>query len=427
MFEQSKAAKRRVTQPAFLTRYFVGSGLDIGAGPDGLSRYCGVFPLLHAVRDWDLADGDAQYLRGVADGSVDFLHASHCLEHMRDPRVALANWLRVVRPGGHLIITVPDEDMYERGVWPSRRNSDHKWTFTAAKRESWSPVSVSLIDLAREFADLAELERLDVLRDFFRPELGGDQTMGPVAECAIEMVLRRTETHAVPQHGPAARCLIPPLGQLRLKACKRGLLLFDPASEDGSILNDHGEYADALSVALDAMLRPGDTVVEFGAGSGALSIAMARRAGNVYAIADSPDSFRLLTANAALNEMAGLHPILPPVAPDSLQLTACRVVRVGPAAEPVAALAAASRIVADYQPLLCIDANTPDRAAATLAARPDGYRAFWHVARLVSAASWFGAPPPDTMLATLILTPPATTLNGLPAAVSASWRADTGG
>jgi hypothetical protein len=80
--------------------------------------------------------------------------------------------------------------MYERGRWPSI-NPDHKVTFTVYKTESWSPVSVNLIDLVREFSADVELERLNVVRDFFQPEVEGDQTMGPNAECAIEIVLRR--------------------------------------------------------------------------------------------------------------------------------------------------------------------------------------------------------------------------------------------
>ncbi|MFC7689654.1 hypothetical protein ACFQY5_08510 [Paeniroseomonas aquatica] len=44
MHEQSKAAKRRIADAAFVTRYMAGEALDIGAGPDGLARHVGVFP-----------------------------------------------------------------------------------------------------------------------------------------------------------------------------------------------------------------------------------------------------------------------------------------------------------------------------------------------------------------------------------------------
>jgi SAM-dependent methyltransferase len=194
MWEQSKAAKRRYNDGTFHNRYFVGHGIDIGGKPDPLGQYAGVFPLMMSARTWDLQDGDAQYLRGVADNTYDFVHSSHCLEHMRDVVEALQNWVRVLKPGGHLIVTVPDEDMYEQEQWPSRYNPDHKWTFTTAKEVSWSPRSISVIDLAKRFAGQLALERLVCVRDFYREPLrqqGMDQTLTPVAECAIEIIWRK--------------------------------------------------------------------------------------------------------------------------------------------------------------------------------------------------------------------------------------------
>jgi SAM-dependent methyltransferase len=152
MWEQSKAAKRRYNDGAFLSRYFVGHGVDIGGKPDPLAQYAGMFPRIQSVRTWDLEDGDAQLMESVSDASFDFVHASHSLEHMRDVQEALDHWIRILKPGGHLVITVPDEDLYEQGQWPSQRNSDHKWTFTIAKRQSWSPKSINIVDLASDFA-----------------------------------------------------------------------------------------------------------------------------------------------------------------------------------------------------------------------------------------------------------------------------------
>lgn len=195
MWEQSKAAKRRYGDGLFHSRYFVGRGVDIGGKPDPLEQFKGIFPLMREVRTWDLEDGDAQYMADVADGSLDFVHSSHCLEHMADVRVALGNWARIVRPGGFLIITVPDEDLYEHGQWPSRFNSDHKWSFTICKRRSAMPKSINVVDLAIEFADRLELERLQLVGDFHRTWLASDfdQTLTPVAECAIEIVWRKRE------------------------------------------------------------------------------------------------------------------------------------------------------------------------------------------------------------------------------------------
>src|SRR5262245_47143385 len=130
MHETSKAVMRRLHDSRFATRYFVGRGIDIGSGSDPLRQYVRQFPLMGSCRDWDLKEGDAQLLATLADGSLDFVHSSYCLEHMRDPREALHNWLRVLKPGGHLIVLVPEEDLYEQGVFPSTLNGDHKWTFT---------------------------------------------------------------------------------------------------------------------------------------------------------------------------------------------------------------------------------------------------------------------------------------------------------
>jgi SAM-dependent methyltransferase len=195
MWEQSKAAKRRFSDGAFHTRYLVGEGIDIGAGPDPLSQYIDVFPLLMSIVPWDLEQGDAQYMAGVPDERFDFVHSSHTLEHMQDPRVALANWARIVKPGGYLIVTVPDEDLYEHGQWPSRYNPDHLWSFTIYKPASALPKSINVIDLAREVGDALELERLLLVRDFFRKDIppDTDQTATFAAECAIEIVWRKRD------------------------------------------------------------------------------------------------------------------------------------------------------------------------------------------------------------------------------------------
>jgi hypothetical protein len=66
---------------------------------------------------------------------------------MWDPKRAVLEWWKLVKPGGHLFIIVPDEDLYEQGVFPSRFNNDHKATFTIFKPRSWSPVSINVLDL----------------------------------------------------------------------------------------------------------------------------------------------------------------------------------------------------------------------------------------------------------------------------------------
>ena len=117
----------------------MGSGIDIGCGPD---------PVTPTVRQFDVQDGDANYITRHVQGQFDFVYASHCLEHMHDARAAVLEWWQLVKPGGHLFFLVPDEDLYEQGVWPSRFNDDHKATFTIFKERSWSPVSINVRELA---------------------------------------------------------------------------------------------------------------------------------------------------------------------------------------------------------------------------------------------------------------------------------------
>ena len=202
MHETSKAIMRRLHDSRFAARYFVGHGMDIGAGPDALGQYAEQFPLMRSCRAWDVKDGDAQFLAGVPDASLDFAHSSHCLEHMRDPREALHHWLRVLKPGGHLVALVPDEDLYEQGIFPSTFNPDHKWTFTMHKPRSWSPKSVNLLALLAEFSDRAQIikaEQLDAAFRFALPRF--DQTLTPAGESALEFILRKWTADEIARAG----------------------------------------------------------------------------------------------------------------------------------------------------------------------------------------------------------------------------------
>lgn len=196
MYETSKAVMRRLHEPGFVGRYFVGEGIDIGCGPDPISRYSLQFPLMEALKSWDLPDGDAQLMAGVDDESFDFVHSSHCLEHVHDPVEALANWFRILRPYGHLVVIVPEEDLYEQGVWPSTFNPDHKSTFTIWKPPgaSWSPASVNVLELLQTLGPRAEILKIQRLEaGYFFHQARMDQTQLPTGECAIEFVVRKRE------------------------------------------------------------------------------------------------------------------------------------------------------------------------------------------------------------------------------------------
>jgi hypothetical protein len=205
--EQSKAAQRRLLDPRFAQRWFVGDGIDIGCGDDPLSGdlWPNITDLIMYDRIFD-PTCNAQTLVGVDDESLDFVHSSHCLEHMEDPMAAIEAWLQVLRPGGFLIVTVPDFVMYEGMHWPSRHNGDHKWAFTTASGNLFASmqkyqqgVKAPLVhlpgDLFIQYGEYGDceytIEHLTLLTQHFNiANFGHDQTQGP-AECAIEFVLQK--------------------------------------------------------------------------------------------------------------------------------------------------------------------------------------------------------------------------------------------
>ena len=188
----SISMQRRAHDHRFATRYFVGHGIDVCGGYDSLALFVELFPLIRNVVIYDSPQGDAQKLANVDNESFDFLFSSHCLEHVYDATEALSNWIRVVRRGGHLVISVPDEDLYEQGVWPSTFNSDHKLTFTICKKSSWSPVSVNLFDLIAKFCDRVMPLSVAIIDHAYRYRLPRfDQTGTPLSECAIEFILKK--------------------------------------------------------------------------------------------------------------------------------------------------------------------------------------------------------------------------------------------
>jgi SAM-dependent methyltransferase len=120
MDEASKT--NRLRRPDFFSQYLSGRIIDIGCGED---------PVVRGAEPFDIKHGDAQHItRFRPNAAYDCVHSSHCLEHMVDVPAALSEWWSLVRPGGYLVLVVPDKDLYEQGAWPSIFNADHKARFT---------------------------------------------------------------------------------------------------------------------------------------------------------------------------------------------------------------------------------------------------------------------------------------------------------
>ncbi len=121
----------RRTAEGFVKRYLSGNHvLDIG--------YRGGLPDAEPVTEkaigieLDYPGYDGKTLP-FGDDSQDAVFASHTLEHIEDHRAALAEWFRVLKRGGYLVIAVPHQYLYERkSTLPSRFNGDHKRFYTPA-------------------------------------------------------------------------------------------------------------------------------------------------------------------------------------------------------------------------------------------------------------------------------------------------------
>ena len=152
MKETAKNYEDRIINGDF-RKYLHGYGIDIGGGDD-----CLKFPpdIKGKVYLWDFADGDAQYLHKIQDETFDFIYSSHCLEHMRDIDTAFLNWLRVCKRGGVMYICVPHELYYEKGIWPSVNNLDHKYSFTLDSKSNL-PKNIVIMDFLKKFREYIEV------------------------------------------------------------------------------------------------------------------------------------------------------------------------------------------------------------------------------------------------------------------------------
>lgn len=175
MNETSKAMRRRWREDASgglpWREFFKGSGLDIGCGPDKV-------PFDECI-GFDEKDGDANnLLKHFKESSFDYIHSSQSLEHMHDPKV-LWQWMRLLKPSGKAIVTVPSWELYEGMRWPSVYNPDHKSTWSMNLRGSpagKNHVHVpTFVESVPEFAKPIVARQLDVNYDY-KVGVSRDQT-----------------------------------------------------------------------------------------------------------------------------------------------------------------------------------------------------------------------------------------------------------
>jgi SAM-dependent methyltransferase len=99
-----------------LTGYCTGNGIDIGPGGDPIlpSAVRIDLPIPYSsVGDMPVQlAGDARDLYWFQDEVLDYVYSSHVLEDFKNTREVLVEWLRVLKPGGNLVLFWPDEQAY---------------------------------------------------------------------------------------------------------------------------------------------------------------------------------------------------------------------------------------------------------------------------------------------------------------------------
>ena len=101
-----------------LAPFCVGYGVDLGFGGDpitpGAIRVDLSTPYAKYSNLSVQLGGDIRRLHWFADGVLDFVYSSHALEDFEKTEEVLREWLRVLKPGGRLVIYCPDEQVYSR-------------------------------------------------------------------------------------------------------------------------------------------------------------------------------------------------------------------------------------------------------------------------------------------------------------------------
>jgi len=102
-----------------------GNGVDLGAGihkvrPEALGVDFGSNGI-----NWI---GDVTDLNWFRDNVLDYVFSSHCLEHVTDDRAALREWIRVLKPGGRLVLYLPDDAVFDNTEMVKSGEHQHVYT-----------------------------------------------------------------------------------------------------------------------------------------------------------------------------------------------------------------------------------------------------------------------------------------------------------
>jgi len=93
-----------------LAARFVASGFDV--------RCCDLYPEIFKLTDVEIRRGDLSRTLPYGDAEFDYVTCVEGLEHIENPQQAIREFARVLKPGGHLVVTTPNIlNIEERVKW----------------------------------------------------------------------------------------------------------------------------------------------------------------------------------------------------------------------------------------------------------------------------------------------------------------------
>lgn len=115
-----------------LMRYCKGQGLDLGCGFSKIRTEAIGIDLYSPTADMN---ADARNLECYPSGHFNYVFSSHLLEEIENTEATLREWLRILKPGGNLVLYQADRDKYYPFGDP-RCNKAHRHHFK--KEELWA-------------------------------------------------------------------------------------------------------------------------------------------------------------------------------------------------------------------------------------------------------------------------------------------------
>ena len=99
--------------------YCQGHGCDIGFGGDKIKKEdcLGIdYAQPYTCTGGDKVDIACDVINEkipVADNTFDYVYTSHLIEDLQDTKKGLVEFIRILKPGGHLVLVFPDQPRYE--------------------------------------------------------------------------------------------------------------------------------------------------------------------------------------------------------------------------------------------------------------------------------------------------------------------------